>query len=114
MCAGGGSGGEAEDEDDGDTETEGEDNAASKASLIDVPGKGQRASAETASPALGSSAHLVPRPGSSAASESSGVHVRGSSSEGGEMRKRGSDMEMSMTDSEWEKVSESGTPDRPA
>lgn len=105
--------GDAEDE---ETETEGED-MGSRASLIDASPKPHHREAAEERSALGGSEHLLPRPGSSAASESSGVHVRASSSEGGEIRKRGSELEMSMTDSEWEKVSESGsgapeTPDR--
>lgn len=105
--------GEAEDEDGGETETEGEDTAASRASLLDVSPvpKGQKQ--DESGSTMGGSGHLLPRPGSSAASESSGVHVRASSSEGGEMRNRGSEMEMSMTDSEWEKVSEPGSGDTP-
>lgn len=93
--------------------------AISKATGLDVSSspslQDNRSAIDGDDRSMEGSAQLLPRPGSRAASEWSGVHVRGSSSEGGEVRKRGSEADMSTTDSEWEKVSDtgSGAPDTP-
>lgn len=109
------SGAEAGDEDGGDTETEGEDNVASRASLLDsspVHVRGEYSNGLAA----GAGEHLAPRPGSSAMSEASGVNVSPSSGEEDHIRKRNSELSMSAsttgTDSEWEKISEDGAASR--
>lgn len=93
-----------DDAEDEDTETEG-DESASRASLLDASPNQHR----TSDAAMDSSGHLLPRPSSSAASDASGVQVHSSSGDDSDLRKRGSELEMSSaTDSEWEKVSDAG------
>lgn len=105
---------DAGDEEGGETETEGEE-MGSRASLLDPSPKQHRA-AEAAERAAGNSGgHLLPRPGSSAASDTSGVHVQGQDSpdEESRLRNRASELDMSSstTDSEWEKLSDIGAHD---